>query len=507
VCEQGSTAHADDQSELAAIENCTGQITMRPFTKEGEQTMATRRSKKKLTKKKPSKKQPRAATTALPAGVTSDDEDWEVKEARWRSILVNQAKRAIALRSLDREFHGLEREFRDHQAQMLIDYERTKDLKHPRDLGDTREQILRKFLSSSGYLPARYAVSDRSVRVVSTSGHMSREIDIALYDRLDAVTLMNREEVYQALPLENVYGVIQVKSRLTKATIKDGLENLASFKNLRAVRPQARFTIIQSPPKSDRGFGLLFAYDSDLSLSQVIAEVEAFAAEHGPREWANFVFVLNKGLVFHGEDNDVRFVNAGIEAIKALKMQGRPDREGYGLYNFYSLLMNLLRSTETRPPEVDAYFSLPLVADNLSYRFHMGMFREFGVCAQHGDYARKIEADQLAKVVAWCKTSQPINWVRAHLLAYGQPEDEAAYARQPGEVFIYNPEELPLSQILTGPASVGELATQALAYDAIESEGMHILIPWLYSFNEGIISECPECAKAAAKTTKGAPKG
>ncbi len=143
VCEQGSTAHADDQSELAAIENCTGQITMRPFTKEGEPTMATRRSKKKLTKKKPSKKQPRAATTALPAGVTSDDEDWEVKEARWRSILVNQAKRAIALRSLDREFHGLEREFRDHQAQMLIDYERTKDLKHPRDLGDTRECVFR----------------------------------------------------------------------------------------------------------------------------------------------------------------------------------------------------------------------------------------------------------------------------------------------------------------------------------------------------------------------------
>src|SRR5437588_6218207 len=43
----------------------------------------------------------------------SGAEDWEAQEARWRSILVDQAERALELRSNDREFHGLEREFRD----------------------------------------------------------------------------------------------------------------------------------------------------------------------------------------------------------------------------------------------------------------------------------------------------------------------------------------------------------------------------------------------------------
>lgn len=438
-------------------------------------------------------------------GLPIDDQDWEAKEARWRAILVDQAKRALALRSKDREFHGLEREFRDHQAQMIVDYDRTKDLKHPRDIGESREQILRKFLSSSGYLPSRYAVSDRSVRVASTTGHMSREIDIALYDKLDTVTLMNREDVYQVLPLESVYGVIQVKSRLTAHTIQDGLANLASFKSLdRKTPPAAGFSISIGQKQSDRGFGLLFAYDSDLSLVDIIAEIKKFADQHKRREWANFIFVLNKGFAFHGEANACIYANEAIEAIQSLQMQGRPDRDGLGLYSFYSLLLELLRNTGARPAVIDSYLRLPLVADDRSYSFSMGLFREFGVCQKHGDFARKISHDQLEKLVSWCRTSQPINWVRAHHIAYGQPEDESAYARQPGEVYIYNPKGLPLSEILTAPtpSPFGEGIVRSLAYDAIETEGMTILIPLLYTVTEGIVSGCPKCNKEAGRETE-----
>lgn len=457
---------------------------------------------KKQPKKKRSKKQPSkdAGSSTPPSG----NQDWEAQEARWRTILVDQAKRALALRSKDREFHGLEREFRDHQAQMIVDYDRTKDLKHPRDLGDSREQILRKFLSSSGYLPSRYAVSDRSVRVVSTTGHMSREIDIAIFDKLDAITLMNREDVYQVLPLENVYGVIQIKSRLTADTIQDGLANLASFKSLnRQSLPPGHFSISIGPKKSDRGFGLLFAYDSDLSLVDVMAEIKRFSEQHKHREWANFAFVLNKGFVFHGQENACIFANEAIEAIQSLQMQGRPDRDGLGLYSFYSLLLELLRNTGTRPAAIDSYLRLPLVADDYSYSFSMGMFREFGVCPEHGDFARKIAPDQLEKLVKWCRTSQPINWVRAHHIAYGQPEEQAAYARQPGEVYIYNPQGLPLSEILTAPtpSPIGEGIVRSLAYDAIETDGMSILIPLLYTVTEGIVSDCPGCTKRAARAS------
>jgi hypothetical protein len=146
----------------------------------------------------------------------SDDEE---REERTKQYLLDEARRAIALRTKDREFHGLEREFLYLQARMLVDYDETKDIQHPRDLGDTREQILRKFLLNSGYLPKRYGVSELRARVASTTGHVTGEMDIVLYDPLDSISLMNREGVYQAFPVESVYGVIQVKSRLNKKEI------------------------------------------------------------------------------------------------------------------------------------------------------------------------------------------------------------------------------------------------------------------------------------------------
>jgi hypothetical protein len=81
------------------------------------------------------------------------------REERIKQLLHSQAKRAIDLRSTDREFHGLEREFRHYQSQMLADFERSKDMKHPRDVGDAREEILRRFIINSGHFPSRYGVS------------------------------------------------------------------------------------------------------------------------------------------------------------------------------------------------------------------------------------------------------------------------------------------------------------------------------------------------------------
>jgi hypothetical protein len=68
---------------------------------------------------------------------------------------------------------------------------------------------------------------------------------------------------------------------------------------------------------------------------------------------------------------------------------------------------------------------------------------------------------------------------------------------------ISNPDQHPLSQILTAEAPFGEATIQSLAYDAIDTEGMQIWIPFYYSALEGIVSDCPECAKRAAKTTTG----
>lgn len=97
-------------------------------------------------------------------------DDFEQREQKIRANHKSMAEETIKLRSKDREFHGLEREFRYCQAQMTVDYELSRDLKHPRDVGNARENILRGFLQRSGYLPKKYAISEISARIVSPSG-------------------------------------------------------------------------------------------------------------------------------------------------------------------------------------------------------------------------------------------------------------------------------------------------------------------------------------------------
>jgi hypothetical protein len=78
------------------------------------------------------------------------------------------------------------------------------------------------------------------------------------------------------------------------------------------------------------------------------------------------------------------------------------------------------------------------------------------------------------------------------------PEDEEAYKRQPGEVYIYNPQSRPLKDILLEPLQFGEFTVSAIAYDVIQSAGMNIIIPFYYSVVEGIVSNCPKCPAVTA---------
>ena len=427
--------------------------------------------------------------------------DDKKRETDTRNFLFDQTQRAIALRSKDREFHGLEREFLYWQTDMLTDYNKSKDIKHPRDVGTAREEILRKFLVSSGYIPKRYEVSRTSTRVVSTTGHISNEIDILLYDPLDSVCLMQREGIYEVFPVESVYGAIQVKSRLNKHEIKDGLANLASFKRLDRTHYEPAGFVIPNKRKSNRGFGILFAYDSDLEWQDIINEIETFAKQNPNHVWCNGVFILSKGFFLHGEEHSSKFLNVEIEKIKNLQMFGFPDRDRQCLYHFYSILINLLRNTNIQPLEVDSYFRLPLIADEHSYDFYFGSFAEVGTCKKHGDYQRKIDPDQLIKFVNCCRKAEPINWIKATDIAYGNPDRTEVYNRQPGDVRIYNPENLPLSDILIGDSMLGGKIVQGLTLDIIRSAGMIMYVPYYYSGKERIISGCPKCNKTEKTIT------
>jgi len=425
----------------------------------------------------------------------SKEPSFEEKEANIRKSLVETAERAIALRNKDREFHGLEREFNYHQAQMIVDYERTKDIKHPRDLGNARETLLRNFLINSGYLPKKYSVSDLSVRVASETGHISNEIDIAIYDSEELITLMKRQDVYEVYPIESVYGVIQVKSNLTKKELRSGFKNLESFKKLKD----------SSAVSKNNKFALLFSYCSDMEWLDIVKEIEDFSKENPKSVYPNAIFILDRGFfIFGEEDGKGAITNADIQALQKVSLRGFPDRQQLNLYQFQTILLELLRSANVSAANLGSYFRLPLVTEEESYQFTLGSFAEVGQCEKHGDFAKKISKESLNKITTWCLKSEPINWVKATHIAYNMPEDEEAYKRQPQRVYIYNPDGFELKDILTYELKddEGNVLARPLAYDMIETNKMNIWIPYYYSIKECLISGCVKCEKEKTKKSK-----
>ena len=197
--------------------------------------------------------------------------------------------------------------------------------------------------------------------------------------------------------------------------------------------------------------------------------------------------------------------NNQIAAIKELEIHGRPDRDNSCFFSFYTILIDLLRSTLIQQIPINSYYRLPLVAGEYSYTYTLGTFSEFSTCDKHGDYARKLTESKLIEVIEWCKTATPINWVRATDLAFGKPGDNwEAYKRQPTEVRIYNPRDIPLSDLILMDAPMmhegREVILKSFAVDSIETDGMTIWIPYIYELEQEIINTCPKCERIVFKT-------
>jgi hypothetical protein len=403
--------------------------------------------------------------------------DLKFERPKWYSEII---KEVSSLRSKDREFHGLEREFMNFQAQILLDYEKTRDLKHPRDLGNARESILRDFLKNSGLLPKKYSVSETSARVISYSGHSSNEMDIVIYDTNQSIILMRRQNIFEAYPIESVFGVVQVKSRLTKKELISGLKNISTFKSL--------------SDTSNSGFGFLFAYESEIIWPDIITEMNLFANSNPKNFWCNGIFILNQGCLLYGDNSQAMRLNSEIEKLLQPEVYGIPDDSGSCLATFYSILRDNLDATKTYDVDFRKYYRLPLTVAHYSYEFEYGAAMESAKCEKHGPYQRKISQEALEKILDFAKNTTSISPLSALAVAHGEKAD-VVESHSRSSVRIYNPELLHLSQILV--ANV----TNFLTYDSIKCQEIIIWIPHYYSQKEEIINSCPKC-KSQSKRLK-----
>ena len=213
-------------------------------------------------------------------------------------------------------------------------------------VGQAREELFRKILGQN-LIPARYEVGNG--RVVGTDGLMSREVDVIYYDKLNCPKFTSTEaSIYPSL---GVHGIVEIKSTLNKAEIKDSVGKISAFKQLYENEPHyfplgTRFLLRQlSDPKP---FGVIFAFKADTTLETLLENLNEAESDLAPNRRCELVVINDVGLIARSSDGK----NPTViwSDAQGMPVQTIPIRSGFKtLGEFYPLLSAMLASVPTFP--------------------------------------------------------------------------------------------------------------------------------------------------------------
>lgn len=170
---------------------------------------------------------------------------------------------------------------------LFLNYNKSSDsFSHQGLIGEAREGFLKDYLLD--HLPHRIAIDTGQI-VGPMNGKISNQIDLVLYDHINCPVL-SASDNGKLFPIESVFCVVEVKSRLSKSKLKEGLENIQSVKN--CVYNKEQYLK-----------GVIFAYDlSGNSLRSLTSNLEEFSAKSKDMNlMPDMVVVLNKGIIFRRE--------------------------------------------------------------------------------------------------------------------------------------------------------------------------------------------------------------
>lgn len=182
---------------------------------------------------------------------------------------------------LDKIFDGIGKH-------MLLDFEKIQSqINHAGERGSEREAGLKAFLDS--YLPSKYAVANGEI--VDSTRQTSKQCDLVIYDHLNCPLLFSGKE-YRVFPVEPVLAIIEVKSVLTLAELKDASEKIRSAKNL----------------KRDNGLvaGIVFAYSSSWKsdpMGSIATNLKKINSSMEHHQFIDLLCVLDSGVISIIDEN------------------------------------------------------------------------------------------------------------------------------------------------------------------------------------------------------------
>lgn len=184
--------------------------------------------------------------------------------------------------------------FSSIEATMLARFREAGFIKHSGDRGENREHILREFLLS--HLPKKYGVAKGEI--ITKDGQRSHSADIIIYDAVNCPILYSEKTAI--VPIESVYGIIEVKSLLSKAEFIGAARQIECFKKLAprdlGVIETREYVTVH---RSSRPFGIIVGLDfSGNSLESLKSNwIELNSEIHDVNFFVNYLCVLGEGLL------------------------------------------------------------------------------------------------------------------------------------------------------------------------------------------------------------------
>ncbi|KUY76561.1 MULTISPECIES: DUF6602 domain-containing protein [Burkholderiaceae] len=322
---------------------------------------------------------------------------------------------------------------------MRVDFEAAAEIEHNGSRGTVRENILKKFLSE-GRLPPKYGLG--AGEIVGRARDTSRQCDLIVYDKFNGVALIYDEST-QVYPIDCVYGIIEVKSALSKAEFIDALEKVKHFK---AMAPRGNvsqslgnaWVMTRERPKP---FGVIFAYAlGKNSLDSLIENLREWESNTPPSLWPNYVCVLGQGVIYHNGQpfEDCLHSDQITSACYPSSMPYGPD----SLFKFYCAVHDMCTHMQLGPVELLRYFD-PAIQIGKYVVYGRGVEVEITKDGSDPRPAR-LKESTVAKIVEWCAGREKISYgdillKRIGSLPVGMDENSPTMKRK---VFFYNPDNL-----------------------------------------------------------------
>ncbi|WML52227.1 hypothetical protein RCG17_23005 [Neobacillus sp. PS3-12] len=329
--------------------------------------------------------------------------------------------------------------YRLASKKLISDFNISSQLKHQGSTGVYREDAIKRFLLE-GRLPEKYGVG--SGEIIGPNSDTSRQSDLVIYDKLNCPVLLFEESV-QIFPSDAVYGIIEVKSRLSKQKLIEGLENIAAFKSLvpieQAVQHNAFIQMTYSKP---RPFGIIFAYSlGDNSLDSLTKNLRDFELNKDPDLWPNMIVVLDEGIIWHNDSSLKTVLHS-----EGFYNNVFPVPFSFGndtLFEFYFNLFDILSNIKLGDINLKRYKELPKRVGD----FFVSGHDRFG--KEGSNKAYRLNEQFIKRIFDYCKKVGKKKHKDVLLLEFGEIPQGIDERSLNEEIYYFDPDELPSLQEVT----------------------------------------------------------